>query len=101
MIFNNTWLILSVSDIFTIIYENKVEVVPGIYEISMSGLITGLDNDNSSEIYPLTDKGYAIKDLSFKFPKGSGSQSYFSKTALFRFEEESILDVSVNILSDL
>ena len=66
MIFNNTWLILSVSDIFTIIYENKVEVVPGIYEISMSGLITGLDNDNSSEIYPLTDKGSAIKDLSFK-----------------------------------
>ena len=101
MIFNNTWLIPSLSDIFTIIDENKVEVVPGIYEISLSGLITGLDNDNSAEIYLLTDKGSAIKDLSFKFPKGSGSQSYFSKTTLFRFEEESILDVSVNILSDL
>ena len=101
MVFDNTWLIPSVSDIFKVIDDSKVEVAPGIYEISISGLITGVDNDNGAEIYLLTNKGSAIKDLSFKFPKGSNSQSYFSKTTLFRFEEESILDVSVNILSDL
>ena len=101
MIFDNTWLIPNVSDIFTIIDESKVEVVPGIYEISVSGLVTGIDNNNGAEIYLFTDKGAAIKDLNFKFPKGSSSQSYFSKTTLFRFEEESILDVTANIISDL
>ena len=101
MIFDNTWIIPNDTEIFNIIDESKVKVIPGIYEISMSGLVTGIDNDNGAEIYLLTDKGAAIKDLNFKFPKGSGSQSYFSKTTLFRFEEETLLDVTANIISDL
>lgn len=101
MIFNNTWIIPNDTEIFNIIDESKVKVVPGIYEISISGLVTGIDNDNGAEIYLLTNKGAAIKDLNFKFPKGSANQNYFSKTTLFRFEEESVLNITANIIGNL
>ena len=101
LIYDNVWRIPNDTEIFNIIDESKVKVIPGIYEISISGLVTGIDDNNSAEIYLLTDKGAAIKDLNFKFPKNSGSQSYFSKTTLFRFEEETYLEINTNIMSDL
>lgn len=101
LIYDNVWSIPNDTEIFNIIDESKVKVIPGIYEISISGLVTGIDDNNSAEIYLLTDTGAAIKDLNFKFPKNSGSQSYFSKTTLFRFEEETYLEINTNIMSDL
>ena len=101
LIYDNVWNIPNDTEIFNIIDESKVKVIPGIYEISISGLVTGIDDNNSAEIYLLTDKGAAIKDLNFKFPKNSGNQSYFSKTTLFRFEEETYLEINTNIISDL
>lgn len=101
MIYDNVWRIPNDTEIFNIIDESKVKVIPRIYEISISGLVTGIDDNNSAEIYLLTDKSAAIKDLNFKFPKNSGSQGYFSKTTLFRFEEETYLEINTNIISDL
>ncbi len=101
MIFNNKWFIPNDQETFNILDESKVEIIPGIYEISISGLVAGINNDNSCEIYLMTNKKEAVKDLNFKFPKGSNGQNYFSKTTLFRFDEKTSLNVTVDIIDDI
>lgn len=100
LLFNNIWIIPNDLKTFNVIDNKQVKIIPGIYEISISGLASGIDENNEAEIYLQTIQGTAIKDLSFKFPKGNISYSYFSKNTIYRFEQETTLEIKTNITSD-
>lgn len=100
MIFDDTWLIPNESKYFSLIDDNKVQIQPGIYEISFSSFLDNSDVDHGAEVYVKTDSGAAIKDLSYIFPIGSTMPMNFSQNILFRFEDVTILQVEVTILGD-
>lgn len=100
MLFDNIWFIPNTSRYFTKINESEVEVQPGIYEIAMSVLISGVDDTHGAEIYLQNEKGEAIKDLNFKLLMGDGKQMYFSPNIIFRFDTITTLKVVTNITGD-
>ena len=97
MIINETWLVPESSEYFIVPNNTEVEVVPGIYEIDLSGYIDGVDNTHGGSFYLVDSTGSAIKDLTFELLLGDISKMYFSKNILFRFEEDTILEVMTNL----
>lgn len=97
MVVNDWWLIPSDSTYFTLTPENDIEVQPGIYQITISGLIKGVDNNHAAVFYLQNDEGDAIKDLTFELLAGNLSQMSFSQTILFRFEKLTILQLMASI----
>ena len=79
----------------------EVEVVPGIYEIDLSGYIDGVDNTHGGSFYLVDSTGSAIKDLTFELPLSDISKMYFSKNILFRFKDDTILEVMTNLTGDI
>ena len=100
MTFDNPWFIPNDTDAFYQVDDSKISVTPGIYEISMSGLISGVDENHGAEVYLSDDNGSAIKDLNFKLLSGNINQMYFSQIILFRFDKETILEVTTNFTGD-
>lgn len=98
---NNTWLIPNPSNYFLVPNDTEVEVTPGIYEIDLSGYISGVDTTHSGQFYLVTSDGSAIHDLTFELSTGNISEMYFSKNILFRFEENTILEVAGGISGNL
>ena len=101
MVISDTWLIPDFSEYFIIPNNTEVEVVPGIYEIDLSGYIDGVDNTHGGSFYLVDSTGAAIKDLNFELLEGDISRMYFSKNILFRFEEDTILEVMTNLTGDI
>lgn len=101
MIINKTWLVPEPSEYFIVPNNTEVEVVPGIYEIDLSGYIDGVDNTHSGSFYLADSTGSVIKDLTFELPLGDISKMYFSKNILFRFEYDTILEVMTNLTGDI
>ena len=101
MVISDTWLIPEFSEYFIIPNNTEVEVVPGIYEIDLSGYIDGVDNTHGGSFYLVDSTGAAIKDLNFELLEGDISRMYFSKNILFRFEEDTILEVMTNLTGDI
>ena len=101
MIINETWLVPEPSEYFIVPNNTEVEVVPGIYEIDLSGYIDGVDNTHGGSFYLVDSIGAAIKDLTFELLLGDISKMYFSKNILFRFEEDTILEVMTNLTGDI
>ena len=88
MIINATWLVPEPSGYFIVPNNTEVEVVPGIYEIDLSGYIDGVDNTYGGSFYLVDSTGSAIKDLTFELPLSDISKMYFSKNILFRFKDK-------------
>ena len=101
MIINETWLVPEPSEYFIVPNNTEVEVVPGIYEIDLSGYIDGVDNTYGGSFYLVDSTGSAIKDLTFELPLSDISKMYFSKNILFRFKDDTILDVMTNLTGDI
>ena len=101
MEFENTWLVPNASPYFTLLNNSKIELIPGIYEISFSGRIEGGDNTHDGTFYLQTSEGSALKDLTFTLPIDSLEMMHFSQTILFRFDKDTVLQVPVDILGDL
>ena len=72
MLLQDSWLVPNESEYFSLLNETDIKVQPGIYEISFSGLIE----------------------------KADGKQMNFSQTILFRFEQETTLQVKADILGN-
>lgn len=98
--FSLPWLISSPSSYFQIVSENEVLVKPGIYEITLSGLITGTDDEHGGHFYLQDENNSEIKALSFYFPQDSGKYAQFYQTTLLRFENDTKLSVNALILGD-
>lgn len=101
MIINETWLVPEPSEYFIVPNNTEVEVVPGIYEIDLSGYIDGVDNTHGGSFYLVDSTGSAVKDLTFELLEGNISKMYFSKSILFRFEDDTILEVMTNLTGDI
>ena len=84
MIINETWLVLEPSEYFIVPNNTEVEVVPGIYEIDLSGYIDGLDNTHGGSFYLVDSTGSVIKDLTFEL-----------------LEDDTILEVMTNLTGDI
>lgn len=76
------WLIPNLSNYFEVVNENKVLVKPGIYEITLSGLINNSDNTHRGHFYLQDENGSKIKALSFSFPQSNGKYAQFSNANL-------------------
>lgn len=100
MVLEDSWLIPSESKYFTILNDTDIEVQPGIYEITFSGLVNDSDDTHGATFYLQNTEGSALKDLTFEFPVGSGKQMNFSQTIIFRFEKVTVLEAVAGILGD-
>ena len=98
--FDNTWLVPNPSEYFKLLGNSQIEVEPGIYKISFSSYMTGVDADHGIEVYLMDDTGAAIKDLDYKLEQGTLSQMNYSRVVLFRFEKTTMLSVSVVLIGD-
>lgn len=61
----------------------------------------GVDNTHGGSFYLVDSTGYVIKDLTFELLEGDINGRYFSKNILFRFEDDTILDVMTNLTGDI
>lgn len=95
---SSPWLIPNSSNYFEVVNENEVLVKPGIYEITLSGLISNADNAHGGHFYLQDENGSEIKALSFSFPQSNGKYAQFYQTTLLRFEEDTKLSVNTIIL---
>lgn len=84
MIINETWLAPEPSEYFIVPNNTEVEVVPGIYEIDLSGYIDGVDNTHGGSFYLVDSTGSVIKDLTFEL-----------------LEDDSIFEVMTNLTGDI
>ena len=100
MEFENTWFVPNPSEYFKLLDNSHIEVEPGIYKISFSCYITGVDADHGIEVYLMDDTGAAIKDFDYKLEQGTLSQMNYSRVILFRFEKTTVLSVSVVLNGD-
>lgn len=100
MEFENAWFVPNPSEYFKLLDNSHIEVEPGIYKISFSTYITGVDADHGIEVYLMDDTGAAIKDFDYKLEQGTLSQMNYSRVILFRFEKPTILSVSVVLIGD-
>ena len=98
LIISSPWLIPNPSDYFDVVNENEVLVKPGVYEITLSGLISNADNAHGGHFYLQDENGSEIKALSFSFPQGNGTYQHFYQTTLLRFEKDTKLSVNTVIL---
>lgn len=96
---NDTWLVPSESNYFSLLNDTDLKVVPGIYEITLSALV--IDNDNNSDVnvYLQADSS-ALKNLTYTLLLNSAKQMQFSNHILFRFEKETVLQVITSILDN-
>ena len=62
MEFENTWFVPNPSEYFKLLDNSHIEVEPGIYKISFSCYITGVDVDHGIEVYLMNDTGAAIQE---------------------------------------
>ena len=95
---SSPWLIPNPSDYFEVVNENEVLVKPGIYEITLSGLMSGADNAHGGHFYLQDENGSEFRALSFSFPQRNGKYAQFYQTTLLRFEEDTKLSVNTIIL---
>lgn len=98
--FDTPWLVPNPSTHFSM-YDNDIELEQGLYEISLSGSITNVDNDHSGTISVITKENEEIKGLSFELEQGNIPKIYFSRTILFRFEKPTVLEVHSYINGDI
>lgn len=101
MILNDTWLVPEPSEYFIIPNNTEVEVSPGIYKINLSGIVSGVDTTHGGGFYLKDSTEAAIKDLTFELSMGNISEMYFGKAILFRFEEDTILEVMASMTGDI
>lgn len=101
MILNDTWLVPEPSEYFIIPNNTEVEVSPGIYKINLSGIVSGVDTTHGGSFYLKDSTEAAIKDLTFELSMGNISEMYFGKAILFRFEEDTILEVMASMTGDI
>lgn len=100
MIIQAPQLISNQSEYISIISESEIEIEPGIYEITLTGLIENADEDHEAAFYLKNEDGSAIKDLSFQLPIGEGKIMHFSQVTFFKFDTLTKLQVMVNILGE-
>lgn len=101
MVLNDTWLVPEVSEYFVILSNTDVEVAAGIYEINLSGQVSGVDDTHGGGFYLADSTGAAIKDLTFELSMGNMNEMYFGKAILFRFEKDTILEVMTSLTGDI
>lgn len=101
MILNDTWLVPEPSEYFIIPNNTEVEVSPGIYKINLSGIVSGVDTTHGGGFYLKDSTEAAIKDLTFELSMGNISEMYFGKAILFKFEEDTILEVMASMTGDI
>ena len=96
----DTWFIPDSSDYFEVVNDTDLDVQPGVYEITFSGVIEDLDELHGAEIYLSDSKGSAIKDLNFKLEQGTSKIFSLSQAIVFRFENVTNLNVDFSITGD-
>ena len=67
------------------------------HELIYLDILMGVDNTHGGSFYLVDSTGYVIKDLIFELLEGDINGRYFSKNILFRFKDDTILEVMTNL----
>ena len=73
---------------------------PGIYEITLCGQISGVDQNHGAIFYLIDTTGTVIQDLSFDLKAGLTTRMDCSESILIKFEEPTELYVQCGITGD-
>ncbi len=90
---NNTYFNLSDNTNITLIQ-------PGIYEITLCGQISGVDQSHGAIFYLSNTNGSVIQDLSFEVKAGTTSRMDCSEAIMTKIDTETTVYVRCGIIGD-
>lgn len=73
---------------------------PGIYEITLCGQISGVDQSHGAIFYLSNTNGFVIQDLSFEVKAGTTSRMDCSETIMTKIDTETTVYVRCGIIGD-
>lgn len=88
-------------NVFKLMQDTDISIVePGIYEITLCGQISGVDQNHGAIFYLTDTTGKVIQDLSFELKAGTTSRMDCSESVLTKFENPIQLYVRCGITGD-
>ena len=101
MSFQDTIKIPNEDEVFKLSQNTNISVMkPGIYEITLCGQISGVDQNHGALFYLIDTTGSVIQDLSFDLKAGSTTRMDCSESILINFEKPTELYVQCGITGD-
>ena len=101
MSFQDTIKIPDEDEVFKLLQNDNISVMkPGIYEITLCGQISGVDQNHGAIFYLIDTTGTVIQDLSFDLKAGLTTRMDCSESILIKFEEPTELYVQCGITGD-
>lgn len=101
MTFQDTIKIPDNDNVFTLSQNTNISVMkPGIYEITLCGQISGVDQNHGALFYLIDTAGSVIQDLSFDLKAGSTTRMDCSESILIKFENPIELYVQCGVTGD-
>ena len=79
---------------------NIVLVEPGIYEITLCGQISGVDQSHGAIFYLSNANGYVIQDLSFEVKAGTTSRMDCSESIMIKIDTQTTIYVRCGVIGD-
>lgn len=101
MTFQDTILIPENNKFFTIANDTEFSVVePGLYEITLCGQISGVDQTHGAIFYLSNSQGSVIQDLSFELKQGNTNRMDCSETIMTKITKPTNLYIRCGITGD-
>lgn len=89
------------NDYFKLNDDTNITIVnKGIYEITLCGQISGVDQSHGAIFYLTNTNGSVIQDLSFEVKAGTTSRMDCSETILTKFDDNTTLYIRCGITGD-
>ena len=101
MAFQETLGIPENDDYFELSDNTNIKVMnPGIYEITLCGQISGVDQSHGAIFYLSNTNGAVIQDLSFEVKAGTTTRMVCSETIITKFDDAPTLYVRCGVIGD-
>ena len=89
------------NDVFDILNDTEFSVKqPGLYEITLCGQISGVDQSHGAIFYLSDSTGTVVQDLSFELKAGATSRMDCSETIITKIENPTKLYVTCGIIGE-
>lgn len=101
MTFQETILIPENNTFFNVVNDTDFSVLqPGIYEITLCGQISGVDQTHGAIFYLSNSEGSVIQDLSFELKQGSTARMDCSETVVTKIDTPTNLYIRCGVTGD-
>lgn len=101
MTFQETLVLPDYNETFELISDSAISLLKsGIYEITLCGQISGVDQSHGAIFYLTNSEGSVIQDLSFELKAGQTTRMDCSETVITKIEKPTSLYVRCGIIGD-